>query len=80
MVPIFSEVLYTLDCLRFYKRFEANIWDIVRTFLKETGQSMGQFLDGFSSDIQDETTFKVTLTWFAVEETAHKLACRLLLY
>jgi hypothetical protein len=74
------ELIYTTDCLHFYQRFEANIWDIIRTFLEDTGQSLGQFLDGFSSDIQDEITFKVKLTWFAVEETAHKLACRLLPY
>ena len=75
-----SELIYTTDCLRFYRRFETHIWERVHEFLENTGQTLGQFLDSFSSKIEDETSFKIKLTWFAVEETAHQLVCRFLPY
>ena len=31
-----SELIYTHDCLKFYARFEENIWDIITEFLDAT--------------------------------------------
>ena len=73
---VVSELIYTTDCLRFYTRFESNIWDIIRTYLDDIGYTLGEFLDGFSSDIQDEITFKVQLVWFAVDRVAYQLEDR----
>jgi hypothetical protein len=68
-----SGLIYNNDCLRFYSKYEKSIWDAVEDFMDNTGQTLGQFLDSFSSKITDETTLKVWLAWFAVEETAFRL-------
>lgn len=75
-----SELIYTSDCLKFYEKFEDKIWNVVEDHRQNTGQTLGQFLDSFSSPIEDEVTLKVKLSWFAVEESAHKLVCRSLPY
>ena len=68
-----GEVVYTRDCVAFYQHFEAQIWELVFEFRQETGQTLGQFLDGFRADFEDEDTLKVYLGWFAIEQTAFRL-------
>ena len=68
-----SELIYYNDTLKFYTRFEEQIWEHITEFRTSTGLTMGQFLDSFSSSLEDPLTFKNNLAWFAVEHTAHKL-------
>ena len=75
-----SELIYTSDCIRFYNHYEEKIWDMVRDFLDNTGQTIGQFFDSFSSSVDDENVFKVNLVWFSIEQAAHRLMCQFLPY
>lgn len=75
-----SELIYTRDCLTFYDRYEEKIWEMVMSFCDDTGLTLGQFIDTCNSPITDEYSFKVTLTWFAVEQAADRLACQCLPY
>lgn len=50
------------------------------SFCDDTGLTLGQFIDTCNSPITDEYSFKVTLTWFAVEQAADRLACQCLPY
>lgn len=70
---IVGELIYHYDCRAFYARFEKSIWEKVTDFLDNTGDTVGQFLDGLRPSVQDELTMKVMLSWFAVEETAYQL-------
>ena len=73
-----SELIYYNDCLKFYTRFEEEIWARVNDFRESTGFTLGQFLDGFASSLEDAVAFKTYLAWFAVEHTAHHLLAQCL--
>ena len=73
-----SELIYYNDCLKFYTRFEEQIWERVNDFRESTGFTMGQFLDGFNTALDDVLVFKTYLAWFAVEHTAHHLLAQCL--
>jgi len=70
---IVSDLIYTHDCVNFYTRFEADIWNIIAQFLDSTGETIGSFIDHLRPEILDLDGLKTTLAWFAVEETAHRL-------
>ncbi len=55
-----------------YKKYEPQIWAMVSEYIQSTGQSLGQFLDSFKSVMEDETDFKIALSWFAVEALAYR--------
>jgi hypothetical protein len=74
---IVSELIYTHDCVNFYARFEADIWDIIAQFLDNTGETIGEFIDHLRPEVLDLDGLKTTLSWFAVEETAAQLLERL---
>lgn len=74
---IVSELIYTHDCVKFYTRFEADIWDIIAQFLDNTGETIGEFIDHLRPEVLDLDGLKTTLSWFAVEETAAQLLERL---
>ncbi len=74
---IVSELIYTHDCVNFYTRFEADIWDIIAQFLDNTGETIGEFIDHLRPEVLDLDGLKTTLVWFAVEETAAQLLERL---
>lgn len=73
-----SVLIYYHDCVKFYARFEEEIWAKITDFRESTGFTMGQFLDGFNTSIDDPTSFKTSLAWFAVEHTAHHLLAQCL--
>ncbi len=62
-----SELIYTPDVLRFYARYETQVWDTISEHLETTGQTFGQFWDSMKIDITDPNLLKVHLTWFALE-------------
>ena len=66
-------VIYTSDCIKLHDRYEASIWDLVAAFRKQSGQTLGQFIDRFNLTIQDNDTLKVAVCWFAIEQLADKL-------
>lgn len=66
-------LIYTNDCLAFYDHFESDIWALVTDFLDSTGESLGDFIDHLRPAVVDLVSLKTTLSWFAVEETAHQL-------
>lgn len=68
-----GELIYTCDCLKFYQKYEDKIWELVYEFRQDTGQTLGQFIDSFSSVIEDEDSLKVSLGWFAIEQTAFRI-------
>jgi hypothetical protein len=41
--------------------------------LDSTGESLGDFIDHLRPAVVDLVSLKTTLSWFAVEETAHQL-------
>ncbi len=68
-----DELVYYSDCITFYNKYEKQIWEIISNFIQETGQSLGQFIDSFRLQIEDETNFKVYLSWFVVEHLSFQL-------
>lgn len=68
-----GELIYTFDCIKFYAKYEEQIWELVYEFRESTGQTLGQFLDSFNHSIEDNDNLKVYLSWFAIEQTAYKL-------
>jgi len=66
-------LIYNFNCKCFYDKFETKIWDLIEEFRENMDQTFGDFLNGFSYPIEDETSFKVHLAWFAVEETAYRI-------
>ncbi|NBV83994.1 hypothetical protein EBR57_07740 [bacterium] len=70
---IVSDLIHTHDCLNFYARFEADIWEIIAQFLDSTGETIGSFIDNIHPEILDLDALKTTLSWFAVEQTAAQL-------
>ena len=66
-------LIYTHDCLAFYDHFESDIWALVTDFLDSTGESLGDFIDHLRPAVVDLVSLKTTLSWFAIEETAHQL-------
>ena len=67
-----GELIYHTDIRRFYQKYETQIWELVADFLESTGETLGQFIDNFRQNIEDETGLKVWLTWFAIEHLAFK--------
>lgn len=65
-----APLIYYSDCVAFYTKFSPQIWQKIETFLDGTGQSLGDFLNGFSTPLDNEITFQTSLSWFAVEEAA----------
>lgn len=63
-------LIYYTDCIAFYDTFSASIWEKIEEFLDTTGQSLGDFLNGFSTPLDSEVHFKTSLAWFAVEASA----------
>ena len=72
-----GDVIYTWDCLKFYQKYEQQIWELVYEFWQDTGQSLGQFIDSFSVGIEDEDSLRTYLSWFAIEQTAFRLLSHL---
>jgi len=66
-----SELIYTEECVAFYDRFEADIWQIVTDYIHSMGLSLGEFLN--SLNIKDGVSFKVKLAWFSVDYSAYRL-------
>ena len=72
-----SEVIYDSDCFKFYAKYSGKIWSLVMDALENTGQTLGQFLDSLNAPVEDRSSFKRILVWFAIEETAHRLISEL---
>ena len=68
-----NELLYSTDIICFYKKYEPQIWAMVYEYTQSTGQSLGQFIDSFKSEMEDEADFKIALSWFSVEALAYRL-------
>ncbi len=68
-----GELIYYADCIAFYSKYEKQIWELIYNFMQNTGQSLGQFIDSFSVQIEDETNLKVYLSWFAIEQISFQL-------
>ena len=68
-----NELIYNTDIVRFYNKYEPQIWAMVYEYTQSTGQSLGQFLDSFKIEMEDETAFKIALSWFSVEVLAFQL-------
>jgi hypothetical protein len=68
-----NELIYTSDCLIFYKEYEQNIWETVQDFMDNTGQTLGEFIDSFNTTIESSNTLKVSLCWFSIEQIAMQL-------
>jgi len=66
-------LIYYSDCMAFYTKFSAQIWYKIEAFLDTTGQTLGDFLNGFSTPLDTEESFQTSLAWFAVEESATRL-------
>jgi len=67
-----GELIYYGDCIEFYIKYEKQIWELIYNFMQNTGQ-MGQFIDSFRLQIEDETSLKVNLSWFAIEQISFQL-------
>jgi hypothetical protein len=67
-----NELIYNPDIIRFYQKYEPQIWAMVSEYIQSTGQSFGQFLDSFKGVMEDETDFKIALSWFSVEVLAYR--------
>ena len=67
-----NDLIYNADIVRFYQKYEPQIWDIVSEFLESTGETLGQFIDHFRQGIEDEVSLKVWLSWFAIECLAYR--------
>ena len=67
-----GELIYYSDVVRFYQKYESQIWELVCDFLQSTGYTLGQFIDNFRQTIEDEVRLKNYLAWFAVEQLAFK--------
>jgi len=66
-----SELIYTEDCVDFYTRFEADIWEIVTDYIESVEISLGEFMNILHID--DPSSLKVNLAWFSVEHSAYRL-------
>jgi len=58
---IVSDLIYTHDCVSFYTRFEADIWDVIAQFLDNTGETIGEFIDHLRPEVLDLDGLKTTL-------------------
>jgi|APSaa5957512576_1039674.scaffolds.fasta_scaffold57069_2 hypothetical protein len=67
-----NNLIYNTDIVSFYQKYESQIWEMVYEYTQNTGQTIGQFLDGFKYKIEDEINLKVSLSWFAVEILAYQ--------
>lgn len=68
-----SPLIYYSDCIKFYDTFSVPIWAKIEHFLDITGQSLGDFLNSFTTPLDTENTFKTSLSWFAVEDASTRL-------
>jgi len=68
-----GSLIYISDCIKFYTKYEEQIWNLICEVRENTGQTLGQFLDSFSCSLEDNDSLKVYLSWFAIEQTAYKL-------
>jgi hypothetical protein len=70
---VVSPLIYNSDCINFFQKYEANIWEIINEYTENTGQNLGDFMNSFTSPLEDEITFKVYLSWFAIEYLAYNI-------
>ena len=67
-----AELIYYDDTVKFYDRFEDEIWDLLVATSESHGfESVFDFFGSFPKDFKDvfsDKTFKNTLVWFAVDE------------
>lgn len=68
-----SPLIYYSDCIQFYNKFSVPIWDKIEHFLDITDQSLGDFLNSFTTPLDNQTNLKTNLSWFAVEEASTRL-------
>ena len=69
-----NSLIYNQDCLKFYEKYEAQIWEQIREYIEIFHyKNFGEFISSFKVYMEDETIFKINLAWFAVEITAFKI-------
>jgi len=67
-----GELIYNHDIIKFYAKYESQIWTAIYDYLQNTGQTLGQFLDSLNKDIEDETSLKISLSWFVIDYLAYR--------
>ena len=77
---VIPQLIYNYECRAFYACYTAPIWETVFSHLDTTGETFGQVIQRMNVTVSDDTSFKVALVWFAVEQTAYTLMCELLPY
>ncbi len=70
---IVSPLIYNHDCILFFQKYESQIWELINEYIENTGEKLGDFINGFSSPLEDEITFKVYLSWFVIEYLAYNI-------
>lgn len=73
-----SILIYYKDTVKFYQKYDNEIWDILHEQSIEQGQSPLEFIANLngSKDVGNMEQFQNLLAWFAFEETARILAER----
>ena len=79
-----SDLIYTADCVRFYKRHQKEIDGLLAQMVSDTGLAPHELFKGNSHNMgwdaedplaRDDTNQNI-LAWFGFEETARRLADR----
>lgn len=72
-----SELIYTIDCVKFYNRFKKEINSLLYELLDEIGCTLPELLKDFDKrdSLALEDYNQNLLAWFGFEETALKM-CR----
>jgi len=68
-----SELIYTEDILKFYAKFEKNIWEIVENYLEDTGLKFSEIVTKLNGEEFCCDAFKTHLCFVAVEVAAVRL-------
>ena len=69
-----NSLIYNQDCLKFYVKYESEIWEKIREYIESVDyKNFGEFVSSFNVYMEDETIFKINLAWFAVEIAAFKI-------
>jgi len=70
-----SSLIYYEDTNAFYDQFESEIWEMLEESAQDQGINILELIGHFkgADNVEDMSTFKNLLAWYACEETAHKM-------